>query len=121
MTTIPYVIKQKSDVIPTPCPCGSATRIITALDGAPVSVHSVLIKKDSEIHYHKKQTEIYYVIRGQGEIYLDGHLFPISEGSTIMIPPGVRHRAIGDLEIINVVYPPFDPEDEYIDEVNDHE
>jgi mannose-6-phosphate isomerase-like protein (cupin superfamily) len=108
------VVRRKADVSPVPCPCGSATRIITQADGAPVSFHAVTIKRDSEIHYHKKLTEIYHVLQGKGHIYLDGKLVPISAGSTIMIPPGVRHRAIGKLEIINVVYPPFDPSDEYI-------
>jgi len=29
-----------------------------------------------------------------------------------VIPPGVAHAARGDLTIINVVVPPFDPDDE---------
>jgi hypothetical protein len=30
-----------------------------------------------------------------------------------MIPPGCVHRAVGNLRIINVPMPPFDPADEF--------
>lgn len=108
------VVKSRDDVVPAACPCGWSQRIITKGDGAPVSLHVVSIEADSHIHYHKVMTEIYYVVKGSGSMYLDGVIHPISEGSTVLIPPGVKHRAIGDLEIINVVSPPFDPADEYI-------
>jgi hypothetical protein len=32
-----------------------------------------------------------------------------------MIEPGCRHRAVGNLKIINVPVPKFDPEDEWFD------
>ncbi|HEY3328997.1 MAG TPA: cupin domain-containing protein [Capsulimonadaceae bacterium] len=109
------VVKSRANIVPDACPCGWSQRIVTKDDGASVSFHVVTIKTDSEVHYHKKMTEIYYILKGNGSIYLDGEITPISEGSTIIIPPGVRHRAIGELELINVVSPPFDPSDEYFD------
>jgi hypothetical protein len=33
----------------------------------------------------------------------------------VLIPPGVRHRAVGRMTILNVVVPPFDPGDEWFD------
>jgi hypothetical protein len=33
--------------------------------------------------------------------------------TTVMIPPGCVHRAVGNLRIINVPMPPFDPADEF--------
>jgi mannose-6-phosphate isomerase-like protein (cupin superfamily) len=36
-------------------------------------------------------------------------------GMCIRIPPGVRHRAIGTMKIINFVIPKFDPADEHFD------
>jgi hypothetical protein len=32
-----------------------------------------------------------------------------------MIPPGVRHRALGRMRVLIVVLPKFDPEDEWFD------
>jgi mannose-6-phosphate isomerase-like protein (cupin superfamily) len=46
---------------------------------------------------------------------LDGERVPLRVGSTVMIPPGVRHRAVGSMTILNVVIPPFDPADEWFD------
>lgn len=100
---------------PKECPCGEARRAFTDLPGAVASVHVVDIKKDSQVHYHKKMTEIYVVIEGNGFIEIDGETFPISPLTAIYIPPNCRHRAIGKLKILNIPIPPFDPSDEWID------
>ena len=41
-----------------------------------------------------------------------GHATP---GMCVMIPPGVRHRAIGEMKVLIVVLPKFDPVDEWFD------
>jgi mannose-6-phosphate isomerase-like protein (cupin superfamily) len=46
---------------------------------------------------------------------LDDQLIPLRQGMCIMIPPGVRHRAIGKMKILNIVIPKFDPADEFLD------
>jgi len=33
----------------------------------------------------------------------------------IVIKPGVRHRAIGRMTVLNIVIPKFDPTDEWFD------
>ena len=33
----------------------------------------------------------------------------------VLIPPGVRHRAVGRMTILNVVVPPCDPAEESFD------
>jgi len=40
---------------------------------------------------------------------------PVKPLTTVMIKPGCRHRAVGNLKIINVPIPKFDPEDEWVD------
>ena len=40
----------------------------------------------------------------------------VKPGDVVYIPPFTRHVARGNFEIINVVHPPFDPSDEYLDE-----
>jgi mannose-6-phosphate isomerase-like protein (cupin superfamily) len=84
---------------------------------APASVHRVEVVADARTHYHKVQTETYYVLEcepGAG-IELDGELVPVGPGVAVMIPPGVRHRAAGQMTILNFVVPPFDPADEWFD------
>jgi hypothetical protein len=43
----------------------------------------------------------------------DGVSYPLKPLTAVMIPPGCVHRAVGNLRIINVPMPPFDPADEY--------
>ena len=40
----------------------------------------------------------------------------VAPGSAIMIKPGCRHRAIGNLKLLNIPVPAFDPADEYFDD-----
>ena len=74
------------------------------------------ISKDSRVHYHKKLTEIYFILEGDGEMELDGERIPIKPFTAIFIKPGCRHRAVGDLRIVNVSIPAFDPDDEWFDD-----
>jgi mannose-6-phosphate isomerase-like protein (cupin superfamily) len=46
---------------------------------------------------------------------LDDEIVPVRAGMCIMIPPGVRHRAIGKMTVLNVVFPKLDPADEWMD------
>ena len=97
------------------CPCGQTRRAFTDDPDQIASVHLVDISQDSRRHYHKKMTEIYTVIEGQGYIELDGERLPVKPMSVIMIKPGCRHRAVGNLRILNTAIPSFDPEDEWED------
>lgn len=99
------------------CPCGWARRAFSDTPGAPLSLHRVEIAEDARAHYHKNHTETYYVLECESEaaIELDGQLVTVRAGAAVMIPPGVRHRAVGRMTILNVVVPPFDPADEWFD------
>jgi mannose-6-phosphate isomerase-like protein (cupin superfamily) len=62
-------------------------------------------------------TETYVVLEAEpgASLELDGKLIPVKVGMSVMIPPGVRHRAVGRMTILNIVVPPFDPADEWFD------
>lgn len=105
------------EIEPVPCPCGSVRRAFVDDPDHIASLHVVDIKKDSETHYHKEHTELYYVLAGEGQIELDGQRFDIREGTSILIKAGCRHRAMGKLRLLNVPIPAFDPQDEWLDEV----
>lgn len=78
------------------------------------SLHLVEIKQDSELHFHKQMTELYYIIEGEGHIELDGEVHPLTPGTAVLVKPGCRHRAVGsNLKILNIPIPKFDPADEY--------
>lgn len=110
-----YAIDQLDEIAGTPCPCGTARRAFGLPDHPVASIHLVDISEKARVHYHKKMTEIYLILEGEGHLELDGKLVPVKPLTTVMIKPGCRHRAIGNLKIINIPVPAFDPSDEYED------
>ncbi len=111
-----YMITQLDEVPPVPCPCGQARRAFAEDGNTLATMHLTDITADARTHFHKRMTEIYLVLEGTGEIELDGERFPVKPLTAIFIKPGCRHRAIGNLRIINVPIPAFDPADEFFDE-----
>ncbi len=101
---------------PVTCPCGEARRAFVDLPEAPLSVHRTRIQGAAQAHYHRRLTETYFVIECQEGSYLelDGQRVELRPGLVILIPPGVIHRAVGSMTILNIVVPKFDPTDEVV-------
>jgi mannose-6-phosphate isomerase-like protein (cupin superfamily) len=111
-----FVVRHRSDAPTVPCPCGFSTRILTAADGGPCSVHVTRIR-DSVRHHHADTTEVYYVLEGTGRMELNGEWFDVKPGSVIRIDAGTRHRLVADDEVTTIVVamPAFNPADEHFD------
>ncbi len=94
-----------------------ARRAFTDLADFPLTIHLTEIKTDAALHYHLRLTETYYILEcaSDARMQLDDDLIPLQPGRCVLIPPGVRHRAIGAMKVLIVVWPKFDPEDEYLD------
>ncbi len=103
------------DLPGVPCPCGTARRAFADVADVPLTIHRTEIVGAAEPHYHRRLTETYYVLECDPDaaLELDGRRIPVRPGSCVVIPPGVVHRAIGTMTILNIVYPKFDPTDEY--------
>jgi len=110
-----YLIEQLDQIAPVECPCRQARRAFVSPDNDVATLHVVDIKTDSAVHYHKKMTEIYYILEGEGFMELDGERIAVRPMSSVLIKPGCRHRAVGRMKIINVPIPAFDPADEWFD------
>jgi len=106
-----------SQVPGVPCPCGTAHRAFHELEDFPATVHLTEISEDAAVHYHKHLTETYYFLECGPEagMQLDGQVTPVKPGMCIVIPPGVRHRAVGKMKVLIFVLPKFDPADEWLD------
>jgi len=113
--SVNYFITQLNEVPEVPCPCGVSRRAFVGSPQNAASLHLVDIKKDARTHYHKKMTEIYLVLEGEGHLELDGKLVPVKPMTAVYIQPGCRHRAIGPMKIINIPVPSFDESDEFLD------
>lgn len=112
-----YHLADFAEIDGVPCPCGTARRALAEVDQFPGTIHMTDISTDAITHYHKDHTETYYILEcgPDAQMELDGELKPIKPGMVIVIPPGVRHRAVGQMKILNIVIPAFDPADEWFD------
>ena len=100
------------------CPCGSARRAVADVDDFPATVHVTEISTDAKLHYHKRLTETYYFLECDpgAHMQLDNQFIDVHPGMSIMIRPGTRHRAIGEMKVLIMVFPKFDPADEWFDD-----
>ncbi len=101
-----------------PCPCGTARRALVDEPGFPGTIHRTEISMDAKLHYHRRLSETYYVLQcdADAKMQLDDDLVPVRPGTCVFIPPGVRHRAVGQMTVLIVCLPKFDPDDEVIAE-----
>jgi len=98
------------------CPCGMARRALADVAELPATVHRTRITTEAKLHYHRRLSETYYILEcgPQARMQLDDELVPLRPGLCIYIPPGVRHRAVGEMTVLIFVVPKFDPADEVI-------
>ena len=108
------IVRHVENVPPIACPCGQSTRIITYKDTSKLNIHRTEIS-NSEKHYHKKTTEVYYILKGSGTMDLDGQTVNLTPGQVVYIPPKVRHQVTGNITTIIVGVPAFKNEDEFFD------
>jgi len=104
----------------TSCPKSPAlagSRAFLEREEFPASIHWTEITTPAQKHYHKRLTEVYYVLECADEVRmeLDGEETSVRPGIAIFIPPGVRHRALSAMRALIVVVPKFDPADEWFD------
>ncbi len=107
------------DALPaTDCPCGTARRALTDAPDLPLTLHVTEIDTDARLHYHRRLTEIYYFLQCEpgAQMQLDHQRVDVRPGMAIVVRPGTRHRAVGRMKVAIVVYPKFDPADEWFDD-----
>ena len=116
-----YHLADFSQIAGVPCPCGSARRAFGDVAEFPGTVHVTEIALDARLHYHRRLTETYYFLEcgDDARMQLDDDVIAVRPGVCVVIPPGVRHRALGRMKVLIVVLPKFDPDDEWFDEPGD--
>ena len=112
-----YRMVSFNDVPGVECPCGTAHRAFGDFEAFPATVHVTEITLNARLHYHKRLTETYYFLECEprARMQLDDELIPVEPGTCIVIPPGVRHRAIGRMKVLIFVLPKFEASDEWED------
>ena len=73
----------------------------------------------TERHYHRATEEIYAVVKGSGELEVDGQTQRIRPGDAVLIPPGAWHTLVNDgtseLRILCCCVPPYSHDDTFFE------
>jgi len=105
------IIRHEDDAPREKSACGLRYRLLSKGDkGLAAWAHAVDID-GARLHYHKRTTELYYVLEGGGTVSLDGKEQSVRPGTMIHIPPGVIHGATGKMRILVVGIPDIDDGD----------
>ncbi len=112
-----WALADFSEIPGVSCPCGTARRAFADTDLFPGTIHVTEISLDARRHYHKRLTETYFFLECEpgAQMELDDTRLDVKPGLCVVIPPGVRHRALGRMKVLIVVLPKFDPADEHFD------
>ena len=69
-------------------------------------------------HKLKAASEVYYILEGEGIMYIEGESARVYSGQTIYIPPNARqcikNTGKSDLKFLCIVNPAWQPEDEEV-------
>jgi mannose-6-phosphate isomerase-like protein (cupin superfamily) len=109
----PVLVRHEGETARERSACGWRDRLISVEDEGlkPAAwAHAVDID-GARPHYHKRSTELYYVLSGEGVVVLDGVEHEVRAGSMVHIPPGVVHAARGRMRVLVVGIPDIAEED----------
>jgi mannose-6-phosphate isomerase-like protein (cupin superfamily) len=73
----------------------------------------------TERHYHRETEEIYFVVKGSGDMEVDGEHKRIAPGDAVLIPAGAWHslhnNGTSELRILCCCVPAYRHEDTYFE------
>lgn len=80
--------------------------------------HARLKPGQVSLAHRLKSSEVYYILEGQGEMYIDDEKENVSKGQAIYIPPNgvqrIKNTGTVDLTFLCIVDPAWKPEDEEV-------
>ena len=112
-SSAPALVRHENDSPKERSACGWRHLLLSRQDkeqGIAAWAHAVDIDGARQ-HYHKRSTELYYVLEGEGTVTLDGVEHAVRKGSIVHIPPGVIHGATGRVRVLVVGIPDISDDD----------
>jgi mannose-6-phosphate isomerase-like protein (cupin superfamily) len=80
--------------------------------------HAKIKPGEISLAHRLKSSEVYYILQGKGEMYIDQEKGKVSAGQAIYIPPysvqKIRNTGKIDLTFLCIVDPAWKPEDEEV-------
>ena len=110
-STPAWILRHEDEAVRERSNCGYRYRLLSRGDEDLAAwAHAVEID-GAKPHFHKRSTELYYVLEGEGHVILDGERQEVRRGTMIHIPPGVVHEAIGRMRVLVIGIPDIDDDD----------
>ena len=98
---------------------GSEIRELFHTEAQSLAEASLEPDQATERHYHRLSEEIYFVLKGSGDMEVDGVHRRIAVGDAVLIPPGAWHtlhnNGTSELRILCCCVPPYADQDTYFD------
>ena len=80
--------------------------------------HAKVMQGETTFKHKLKSNELYYILKGRGQMYIDNEEASVSEGQAVLIPPGsvqsIKNTGDEELIFLCIVDPPWKAEDEDI-------
>lgn len=102
---------------------GTQLRELLHPDKQPVAIryslaHAIVSPGQTSILHALKTSEVYYILSGIGEMYIDDEHQQVEPGDAIYIPPNakqcIRNSGVEPLVFLCIVDPAWRPEDETV-------
>jgi mannose-6-phosphate isomerase-like protein (cupin superfamily) len=120
---MPHIVRKVQDANPRQITCGIMRKLTASNDFKDMDIVHVTITNSTKRHYHKKLTEVYYVLKGSIDVDVDDKVEHLKRDEMIMIFPNTNHKAWKtskeDAEILVICCPPWSEEDEILIEWED--
>lgn len=97
------------------------TEIVCELESEPGRSRAIAVVDSSTLHYHKKITETYKILKGSltvlkyDKLAVEYKEFELNEGDEIVLHPGEIHSNIGDETWFEVISTPAWTPDDYLE------
>jgi len=98
---------------------GSTIRELHRRDAQSLAEATLEPDQATERHYHRLSEEIYFVLKGAGDMEVDGEHRRIAVGDAVLIPAGAWHtlhnNGTSELRILCCCAPPYSHDDTYFE------
>jgi mannose-6-phosphate isomerase-like protein (cupin superfamily) len=98
---------------------GSEIRELHHTDAQSLAEASLEPDQATERHYHRLSEEIYFVLKGSGDMEVDGEHKRIAVGDAVLIAAGAWHslhnNGTSELRILCCCSPPYSHDDTYFE------
>jgi mannose-6-phosphate isomerase-like protein (cupin superfamily) len=98
---------------------GSTIRELHHTDVQSLAEATLEVEQATERHYHRASEEIYFVLKGQGKLEVDGETTHVRPGDAVLIPAGAWHQlennGTSELRILCCCAPAYSHDDTFFE------